>query len=268
MKKTFVILAALTFTSLAAQAQVLMLDFGPTVVSGTNVTNSPYHTADLSFSGTAWNQVQTADIGSGLLWADGTSAAGLSLNLGATTTTTVFSSTLNLTSVPSGNNALGAATNTGIYAGTSVGTDGIFTGASGTRAVGFQLSGLTAGTYEVYVTARNTNLSGSYSPTVFVGASSASGNFVLNGPGMLSESLTIASASAATAAWADDSNYLKFTVTVNSGDVLNLASLGGGGDGRGFLNSVQIVAVPEPAASLLAGLGLGFAVLRRRRRLA
>lgn len=44
---------------------------------------------------------------------------------------------------------------------------------------------------------------------------------------MTAETVTFASASGATGAWVDDANYLKFTITLGAGDVLNLATLGG-----------------------------------------
>ncbi len=125
------------------------------------------------------------------------------------------------------------------------------------RAVGFQLSGLSAGEYDIYVTARNTSSNANYTQTAYVGTSATAGNFVLNGAGMTAETLAFANASASTASWIEDSNYLKFTVTLGAGDVLNVATLGGGGEVRGFLNSVQIVAVPEPAISVMLGLSGG-----------
>lgn len=267
MKKSFRFLSLLTALGLscvASQAQVLMLDFGPTLVSGSDLANSPYNAANPSFTGTTWNQIGTADVSS-LTFANGSAATGLTLNIGATTSATTFSSTLVLTNVPSGNSALGTLTSAGIYAGTSVGTDGIFTSSSGnSRAVGFQLSGLGAGTYDVYVTARNTSSNANYTQTAFVGSSASAGNFALNGAGMTSETLTFANASVFTSSWIEDSNYLKFTVTLGAGDVLNLATLGGGGEVRGFLNSVQIVAVPEPAISVMLGLSGVLYCFRRR----
>lgn len=131
-----------------AQAQVLMLDFGPTTTTAT--TNSPYHTANTSFTGTTWNTVGTADVASGLLFATGSAATGVSLNLGAASGST----TLNLSSTPTGSSTLGSTVNTGVYAGTSVGTDAIFTGNNGTStSVGLQIAGLSAGTYDVYISA-------------------------------------------------------------------------------------------------------------------
>ena len=267
MKKTLrllSVLAALGFSSGASLAQVLMLDFGPTPVSGSNQINSPYHTAVPSFSGSNWNQIQVTDVTSGLLYGDGSATSGLNLNIGATTTATTSSSTFVLTNAPSGNTALGTLTNTGVYAGTSVGTDGIFTSSAGNaRAVGFQLTGLAAGTYDVYVTARNTSSNANYTQTAFVGTS-AVGNFALNGAGMTAETLSFASAATATSSWIEDANYLKFTVTLTAGSGLNVATLGGGGEVRGFLNSVQIVAVPEPAIPVMLGVAAVLFGFRRR----
>ncbi len=262
------IMAFMVCAMTVANAQVLMFDFGPTVASGASLTNSPYHTANGAFINTTWNQVQTADLGSGLLWSDGTAATGIALNLGSTTAATTSSSTLGLANSPSNTNALGSTINSGVYATTSVGKDGIYTGTTGnSRAVGFQLSGLAAGTYDIFLSARNTNTSVAHTQIMFLGASATSGDFVLNGAGMTSETLSIAAGtSSATSAWVDNSNYLKMTVVVSSGDVLNLATLGGVGEARGFLNSVQIVAVPEPSTWALLAFSLTTVLVLRRRR--
>ena len=265
--KSFAIMAVMACAMAAANAQVLMFDFGPTLATGGSLTNSPYHTANGSFTNTTWNRVQTADVGSGLLWSDGTAATVVALNLGATTTATTSSSTLELANIPSNSNALGTTINTGVYTGSSVGKDGIYTGSTGNaRAVGFQLSGLAAGTYDIYLTARNTNTSVAHTQIMFLGASATSGDFVLDGSGMASETLSIAAGtSSATSAWVDNSNYLKMTVVLSSGDVLNLATLGGVAEARGFLNSVQIVAVPEPATWALLAFSLTTVLVLRRR---
>lgn len=248
----------------AGQAQVLMLDFGPTVT--TTPANSPYGTG--AGASPVWNQVQLADLNSGLLYADGSSATGVTLNLGTATSTT----TLALATQPATSSALGGIFNTGIYASTSVGTDGIFSGTNTvTNTVGFQLGGLAAGTYDIYITARNTSrddTASSYSQVVKVGTSASSGNFDYSG---YSTKTLSYSGSTSSSAWVENGNYLKMSVTLTSGDFINLAVTGTGADLRGFLNSVQIVstsAVPEPSTCALLGgvLALGAAFLRRRRR--
>lgn len=141
------ILASLVLPG-ALAAQVLMFDFGPTTTSGASLTNSPYHTAAPGFTDTTWNKVQTPDLASGLLFADGTAATGVGINVGASVNTSTLM-TIGLGETPSGNTQL--ATGTGIYAGTSVGTDAIFekSNSTGTNvgSVGVQITGLVAGTY-------------------------------------------------------------------------------------------------------------------------
>lgn len=255
-----------------ASAQVLMLDFGPTVVTGASRVNSPYHTVTPSFTGSNWNQVQTADIASGLVYADGAAATGVSINMGNSGT---GSTIINLSNTPTGNSALGSQVNVGVYASPSVGMDGVFSGSTGQNvAVGLEVGGLAAGTYEIYMLSRNTNTSVANSLNVYVGKAAASGNFDFSSGFSTINLSYIATSSgvgnAQTAAWIGtgvNTNYAKFTITLAAGDVLQLASAGGTSETRGFLNSVQIVTVPEPSAMVLLGaVGSFFAIGVRRRR--
>lgn len=167
---------ACTFAAcLTASAQVLMLDFGPTAATGADRLVSPYHTVNTGFTQTTWNTVGTADLPTGALWSDGTAATGVSIDLGATTAPGTL---IGLSNTPSGSTLTGTTIMTGVYAGTSPGRDGIFTGSSGNdRAVGVQIGGLAAGTYDIYVTGRNTNISTTHSLNFYAGTASASGNF-------------------------------------------------------------------------------------------
>lgn len=258
------LLASLTLTC-SLGAQVLMLDFGATTVTSTDQTNSPYHTTNGAFTDSSWNQLGATDPSS-VIWSDGTTATDVTVNIGGNDS--AGSTILNLAKTGITNSALGGSANTGIYDGTSVGKDGIFLGSSGLRAVGFQVGGLDAGTYEIYITARNTSLSGAHVQNLYVSTSASSGNFDFSA--FTTQQLSYSGSSDALGSWVVDDNYVKFTVSLGAGEFLNIASYGGTGEGRGFLNSVQIASatIPEPSAfGLLAGLGLfGCAVARRRRR--
>jgi hypothetical protein len=270
------VVSILGFAASAASAQVIMLDFGPTAATGANLTNSPYHTSSGSTDNN-WNTFSTADRLSGLSYSTSAAATatGVSVNLGSATTGT----TINLDTQPVTSSALGNPTSAGIYAGSSVGTDGIFTttnGATGVTRVGMQVGGLQAGTYDIYITARNTNtaaLAATYTQTAYIGTSSTLGNFDFSGFTNLG-TLTYANPNASTSftsTWVQGENYLKLSVTLSANDYLNLAIAGGGSENRGFLNSVQIVnttIIPEPSAfAAFAGLGaLGLVGLRRRSR--
>lgn len=256
-------LAAAALAVSPADASVLMLDFGPTVAAGGSLTNSPYHAADPGFTGATWNTVGTADVAAGLLYADGSAATGVALNLGAV----LNSTTVTLGTQPGSSGALGSATNTGVYTDASVGKDGIWHGSGGqTTKLGVQVTGLAAGAYDIYVTARNTN-TGTGQPsdveTIYVGTGAAGSN--IDTTSMSSETISFATTSnnVAVGAWVDAENYFKFTVTLAAGEALNVAS--GAGGARGFLNSIQVTLVPEPASLAMAALG-GLLMLRPRRK--
>lgn len=239
-------------------AQTLMFDFGPTSPTGSNLTNSPAHFAGtIGGAATTWNIVGTSDISSGLLYADGSAASGISIATGPETSDT--SNILNFSLNPGFSSALGSQINTGIYSGDSVAKDGIFNTTTAAYAVGVQIGGLAPGNYQVFLSGRNTNVSGSY-PQNFYTASSATGTtFDFN-------SLTPVSVTNSGTAWAQGTTYAMFNVAISSGQVLNIATSGTGigAAGRGFLNSVQVVAVPEPGVAGLLSVGALLIVLRRR----
>lgn len=261
---------------LPASAQVLMVDFGPTTATAGSLTNSPYHTVNTGFTDTAWNTVGTADVAAGALkWSDNTTATGVSLNLGATTTD--LSTTVGLANTPSGSTLSGSSLSSGVYADTAPGRDGIFTGTNGTnvRYLGMQIGGLAAGTYDIYITGRNTNTTTGQTHAFYAGKSSSSGDFdVSNNTVFATQSVSFfAEPTTQEDAWSGSgglANYAKFTVTLTSGEYLNLAAHGTSGDLRGFVNLVQIVntaAVPEPSAfaALLGAFALLGATFARRR---
>ncbi|AHF90546.1 glycosyltransferase family 1 [Opitutaceae bacterium TAV5] len=269
--------AGLLGFAFGAHAQTLFLDFGPTAASGEWLTNSPYHTANPGATASAWNTVGNTDTGT-LVLADGSAATGVSLNIGSTRT--AAGATLNLDTSPSSSSALGGQINSGnIYGGSSVGKDAIFDAAANATtwtATGFQLTGLEAGTYDIYVTARNTSgaSSNAYTQTIYAGAGAEVGDFALSP--LQQQTLSYATGHPYTSAWVEGENYVKLTVVLSAGEVLNLAVAGSSAteyspERRGFLNSVQIVqtsAIPEPStvALLVGGAAILFVAAMRFRR--
>lgn len=254
-------------------AQVLMLDFGPTTVAESDKSNSPYHTATSSSSNRTWNTLSNDDPGT-LKWADGTTANGITAMLGIGSATADYEtiSAIDLGANPSHIGSLGGAIKTGIYAGSTAGRDGIYTSVTPDNAyssIGLQIAGLSTGTYDIYITARNTSTAG-HSQLLYAGKSSSAGNFTYSD--YETRTLSYSGTSTfGTDAWTEGVNYAKLSVTLTSGEVVNIVSLGGEFQNRAFLNSVQIVSsIPEPSTfAFLGGLGaLAVAVLRRRNRIA
>lgn len=215
----------------------LMLDFGTTIPDNSQ-TNSPYHTSFSLFTDTTWNVIGTQDVNAGLLYSNSVLADGVTLNLGVSSTNII-----NLSTQPANSSALGTTVNTGVYSGNSVGKDGIW---SSHPSLGLQIGGLAAGTYNVYVTARNTNSGNGlqYTQTVFAGSSQIAGNYDYTLPSYDSASLSYEySTDHFTNTWIEGNNYLVLSVTLVSGEYLNIVVKGGGSESRGFFNSVQIVPV-------------------------
>lgn len=261
----FNLLVPFALMAASAQASVLMLDFGPTAVS--TPSNSPYHSVNGS-AGTSWNKISTAanddnqpvlDVTSGMLFADGSDATGVSVNLGVATGTII-----GLGTQPTRNSPLGGTHNSGIYATGSVGRDGVFAGTS--VPMGVQITGLAAGTYDVYLATRNTSFNGDYKQISFAGAGTADANYDYTGYG--SSTLTFV-ASAAPSTWVQGESYVKLTVNLAAGEALNIAVAGesGGNPDRGIINALQIVSVPEPGYGVMAcGFLVTLAFRRQARR--
>jgi len=186
----------------------------------------------------------------------------VSFNFGASTAGAL--QTVDLAIAPTRVSTLGGIYNTGIYAGTSVGRDAVFLSSS--VAIGAQITGLAAGTYDIYVTSRNTTYNtNAYTQKLSAGAGEAGANF--NYSSYLNSTVAYAAAAATPTTWALGESYMKVTVTLAAGQALNLAVIGEntGNPDRGFFNSIQIVSVPEPSMALLGGAAIGFAAIRRRR---
>lgn len=249
----------------------ILVDFGPIAAgTGSAKLNSPGHaTGDVSASETIWNQVQTADVASGLVFSDGSAATGVGIDIGTETTSTsnVIGFATQPTSSLLGNNG---AYSTGIYGSADApARDFIFNSFNSEPwAIGLKVTGLAAGTYKVYVSGANVN-----------GASAGTMNFfadaVAVGAGTFDFSAAPTGAatnlSSAAASWLVDVNYSVLTISISEGQDLALAASGTGtsSGGRGFLNSLEIVrvsSIPEPGtyAVILGGLALAGCVAVRR----
>jgi len=283
----FVILA-LNGSAFAAN---LMLDFGPAAVAEPYLTLSPGHRTGVISSGqTSWNTISSATppAPNSLLYADGTVATGVVLGLGQESTggsniisfSTAISRT-DLAGTGGGTSGQKNLTGTGsIYgndttaANTAVGRDGFLGGGVSTStgaAIGMSLSGLAAGSYQVLVMSRNTNSNGAASPTkIYTSVGAASGNFdfgALTATIQSNIGYTTAAYTNQYETFVNGENYVAINFTIAEGQTFFLAADGGNDDAerRGFLNMVQIVAVPEPTAYVLSCGTLLLFGLRRRR---
>lgn len=265
MKKLFVlVLSCLLSLGSIASAAILQLDFGPD--TPTLLTNSPYHTESGSVADSSWNVVGKDDVGSGLLYSDGSAATGVSLNLGVSPNTSVIDFDTN----PGKSSSLGGVTNEGVFADGSVGQDGIFDGNGGEdNRIGFQITGLAAGIYDVYLVGLNTNTKVNGELTNEHGAF-ATGVLSTWDTSTLSttqfEYLDDEENTDPNLTWVENHNYAKIRVTLDdTNPVLSGTVFNANGD-RGFLNTVQVVTIPEPGTLVLVGMGLGGLFLFRRLR--
>ena len=289
-RSTPLFLPLLLAASLPVTAANLMLDFGNpaanSVVASPYLTLSPGHDA-LAISGTetSWNTLTTSADRSNLVYADNSSATGITVDLGQEATggdniinfgTTVGQLTLAGTggSVPGQQSLLGTGS---IYgdntSSTAAGRDGFFGGGAATTngaAIGVRIDGLTAGDYRVYVMGRNTNTNTASSPMrIYSTVTTAGSTFDFS----LATAMTQANSGYASVGYANQfntfvngENFVAVDITVASGSSFFLAVDGGNTavDRRGFLNVIQVVSVPEPSTALLGALGLLFLVRRRK----
>jgi lysophospholipase L1-like esterase len=246
---------AATASPTTNDAPALLLDLGPTAVATlADKLNSPAHAVGgLAGSQTNWNTGLTGDAGSGLIYSDGTAAAGVTVDLGRSTAGTGvidFSDNHFI-----GTNTLGLSLNTGVYAGNSPVKDGIYGGAGGTNAlaVGARVSGLPAGNYLVYVAGRNTSTPNAVPERFYYTNGPAQGSFNFVNAAFVDA----ANASPAlTSAFALGNNCQSFPVTLAAGQSLFLAAAGSGAsEQRGFLNTIEILtnsALARPTVTLWA----------------
>lgn len=256
---------ALAMAASGSRAASLLLDFGPTTVASTESSLDMGH-----FSGAvpanqiSWNKIVNAD-NSSLVYADGSAATGISVTIGRSAVGT--SNVIDFSNKSVTSSALGSQLNIGIYTNTSPSKDGIFatgTATVNTNALGIRIDGLSAGTYTLYISGRNTSTAATAAQEFFAtnGASATSFAFGTNdsfaieantasAPGGL---LTQADAVTSTFAYGD--NCTTLTVTLNTGDSLFLAAIGvAANEFRGFLNCVEIASGQAVLTNFPATIG-------------
>jgi hypothetical protein len=272
--------AVIPFLSLSASAASLLLDFGtgaPTgAASGADGLISPGHqSGGISSGENTWNYID-ADNKTSLVFGDNTAATGVSvITRGETADNTniidyAAGRGLNLVAVVGS----GVTSNT-IYSDNRPARNAVFTAgtnSSANAAVGSKITGLAAGTYSIYVTGRNTNNNANAVPQTFYLSTAASSltAFQFAGVGNTTEAsgnLTNTVASLALTTHSQGVTYAAFeNITLGENESIFLATEGtGANELRGFINSIEIVLVPEPSAAALVFGSLSLLAFRRRR---
>lgn len=295
MKTFFTAASALFVTAaVASAAPSLMFDFGPNAITAGSQTVSPAHAVGtIPLADTTWNTVTTTAQQTSLKYADNTDATGVTLTTGQEATggngIVNFSTAIGSVGlVGNGGGTAGAQKLVGtgsIYgqdsptAITTAARDGFIGGGTATgtgAAIGIRIDGLAVGEYVVYVTARNTNSnnpSGIAPMNIYTSVGASAGTFTFSSLTPVQQANT----NYTTANYAGEYNtftagesYVAVSFSISAGQSLFLAVDGANNavERRGFVNSIQIVAVPEPstyAAGIFGLLALA-AVVRRRQR--
>lgn len=244
-----------------ARAVQIHLNFGATVADN---TNSAGHTVG-GMTGTSWNLITNADVPSGITDSAG-GATSVSVDLGKETSAT--SKLLDWTATGYSASALGTVYSAGIYAGNAKSATFVNNGSSSFIDMGVRVRGLPAGEYDIFSVSRNTNTSNNEDYNVYFATVPTA---TLNtGSTDYSAVTPLAQNNAANSAtWVAGDNYLvrRLTVAANQ-DLVVIAEGTTTSENRGFINTIQIATVPEPASGLLAGAAaatLGLLARRRRR---
>jgi hypothetical protein len=228
----------------ASYGAAIQFDFGTADTAVYDGVNAP---AALSGTVSSWNGVSGADIASGLLYADGTGATDVALNVG-TGDAVNWDNTLGTYTATDGATAA-------LYT-TDLMTDWNYARKAN---LGVQVSGLAAGDYEVYAIVREpTNLANTYDIGIGLNGSSLA-DLAYTG------SIAADGEANGTATWTAGVNYVMTTVTVGSTtDAITVISDPVNGT-FGSISGLQIVSIPEPATlGMITAFGGGMLFIRRR----
>ncbi len=261
-KEFGLVIGAIWLLAAPLSAETLLIDFGLSTMTVTSATSTNNPGGIAPTSNADWNIVAAPNTNTSFLYADGTAASGVTLSegglAGASSTTEIDWATHPTAATLSGsisanNFAAGEPVYGGIYD-------------SGESSVGVQISGLAAGTYNLFIVGDTTSSTSPGSETFYAGdvgsslLTSTAYNYT-----SLSSTGTESNTSISNSTWVLGTNYQELTVTINSStDVLALVAAGGG---TTALNMLEIVAVPEPRtwAELIFGGVTLFFIIRRRR---
>ncbi|MEM9883234.1 MAG: PEP-CTERM sorting domain-containing protein [Planctomycetota bacterium] len=248
---------AAVLTPAAAPADVVLLDFGDTLYTG---TDSPGHEDGLA-TGSTWNGV-TGDVASGLVDQNGAALVGLALDFGtgpdATSinySNTVRAADADHTAFPQWNDNLG--------------TDHLVRDDSNLGpALALAVTGLADGVYDFYFTGFRGDNAFNADRNYEV-RTTTSGSAVTDFSSIAIQTLTNSNPTTANS-WDPGDNYItgQFTIAGGSDFYLFVDSPEQNSAGNTFIgvaSSLEIVAVPEPGSLVLIGLG-GLAFLARRGR--
>lgn len=277
----YITVGAMGLMTAPSKAVSLLIDFGSGSISGfsggatgTEAERSPGYASHVGEK--TYNYGGTSAALSALVYGDGSPATNVSVKIAAESS--VGNNTINFASGPGLNfsSVTGSAVNVAgsAYSGNSPARQGVFrdsTGGSNNAAMGVSITGLAAGTYTIFMTGRNTNAGAAGTPADFF-LSVVNGGmpdaYLFSGTGNITQqtaSATHTLDSLNGASFASGVTHVEFNVTLAEGQTLLLATEGTGGELRGFLNSLEIVSVPEPSAAILSFGALGLLSLRRRR---
>jgi len=238
------------------QGQVLMFDFGGLVPTGAT-SNSPYHTANPGFSGSSWNVItNTTDLNNlSLSYADGSTASGITLSIGWSSQAYTVRMASNIDTTV--RQVTGSTVVSGVFAGNSVGKDFFIVGSGNAEnnALALRIGGLAAGSYDLYLTGINTSAVLGATPMSFFASSSLTDSTFAYNNVTWDDSAMVTNDQTAT--WQEGKNYAVLHLTVSAGEDVTLLASGANVNSqwRGILNSLEIVAVPEPSVGILFGTG-------------